>query len=59
MEKCGATCYTSLRNTIDPKKKKLKSDIFAIYLIEIQNRVAETWRIPIENVEEFGYIANF
>jgi hypothetical protein len=57
--KCGATRYTSLRSTVDPKKKKLNSDMFMIYLTEIQNRVAETWRIPIETVQEFGQIANF
>jgi len=27
--KCGATCYTSLRRTIDPKRKKENSDTFA------------------------------
>jgi hypothetical protein len=48
--KCGATCYTSLHSTTDPKKKKLNSNMFNIYLKEIQNRVTERWIIPIENV---------
>jgi hypothetical protein len=56
--KCGAMRYTSLRSTTDPKKKKLNNDMFTIYLIEIQNRVANTWRIPIETVQEFGKIVN-
>jgi hypothetical protein len=27
--KCGATCYTSLRNNTDPKRKKINMDTFA------------------------------
>jgi hypothetical protein len=52
--KCGATCYTSLRSLVDPKKKKLNRDMFMIYLTDIQNRVTETWRIPIETVQDLG-----
>jgi hypothetical protein len=59
MGKCGAKRYTSLRSIADPKNKKLNNDMFMIYLKEIQNRFAETWRIPIENFQEFGQIVNF
>jgi hypothetical protein len=57
--KCGATCYTSLIRTTDPKEKKINNDIFALYLSEIHNRLADTWRISPEIVQEFGKIANF
>jgi hypothetical protein len=50
MGKCGTTRYTSLRSTTNPKKKKLNSDIFMLYLTKIHNRLANTWRIPIEIV---------
>jgi hypothetical protein len=57
--KCGATCYTSLRSTTDPKEKKINSDVFTLYLTKIQNRLADTWRISPEIVQEFGQIVNF
>ena len=57
--KCGTTRYTSLHSMAYLKKKKLNSDMFALYLIEIQNRLAYTWRIPTEIVQKFAQIANF
>jgi hypothetical protein len=52
--KCSATRYTSLRSTTDPKVKKVKSDVFVLYLSEIQNHLADTWRISLETIQEFG-----
>jgi hypothetical protein len=52
-------CYTSLRSTTDPKEKKINNDVFMLYLMEIQNRLADTWRISPETVQEFGQIENF
>jgi hypothetical protein len=46
--KCGTTRYTSLRSTTDPKKKKINNDVFTLYLSEIQNHLADTWRISPE-----------
>jgi hypothetical protein len=40
--KCGTTRYTSLRRTIDPKRKKENNDTFAWYLSEIQELVVNT-----------------
>jgi hypothetical protein len=51
--KCGATRYTSLRSTTDPNEKKFNNDMFAQYLIEIENKLADTWRISPETVQEF------
>jgi hypothetical protein len=57
--KCGATRYTSLRSTTDPKVKKFNNDMFTQYLTEIHNNLVDTWRISPETVQEFGQIANF
>jgi hypothetical protein len=57
--KCGTTWYTSLRRTIDPKKNKVNNDEFAVYLLEIQDHLANMWRISPETVQEFGHIVNF
>jgi hypothetical protein len=43
--KCGVARYMSLRSTTDPKAKKINNDMFSLYLIEIQNRLAYTWII--------------
>jgi hypothetical protein len=51
--KCGITWYTSLRSIADPKKKKVKNDTFVLYLSEIQDHLANTWRISPETVQEF------
>jgi hypothetical protein len=39
--------------------KKVNNDVFSLYLSEIQNHLANTWRISPETVQEFGQIANF
>jgi hypothetical protein len=57
--KCGATHYTSLRSTTDPRKKKENSDTFVRYLLEIQDLLFNTWRISPETIQEFGHISNF
>jgi len=33
--KCGATRYTSLRSATDPKKKKVNTNTFSLYLLNI------------------------
>jgi hypothetical protein len=43
--KCGTTRYTSLRSTMDPKEKKINNDVFTLYLMEIQTKLEDTWRI--------------
>jgi hypothetical protein len=57
--KCGTTRYTSLRSTTDPKEKKINNDVFSLYLSEIHNHLADTWRISPETIQEFGQIENF
>jgi hypothetical protein len=52
--KCGATRYMSLRSTTNPKVKKIKSDVFALYLLDNQNCLADTWQISPETIQEFG-----
>jgi hypothetical protein len=52
--KCGAMCYTSLRNNTDPKRKKINMDTFAWYFTEMQELIADTWCITPETVQEFG-----
>jgi hypothetical protein len=42
-----------------PKGKEINNDVFTLYLTEIQNRLADTWRISPEIVQEFGQIENF
>jgi hypothetical protein len=41
------------------KNRKANSNIFAIYFEEIQEKVAKTWRIPPEVVEEHKDIESF
>jgi hypothetical protein len=48
-----------LWHTSVAKERKRNSGIFVTYLDEIQEKVAETWRIPLEVVEEHKNIANF
>jgi hypothetical protein len=57
--KCRATQYESLWHTTVARERKTNSNIFVTYLEEIQEKVAETWRIPPEVVEEYKKIANF
>jgi hypothetical protein len=53
-------CATHLlAGQLDPKKKKLNNDVFALYLTKIQNKLAYMWRIPTETVQEFAQIVNF
>jgi hypothetical protein len=44
--KCHAMQYTTLWHTSDEKERNANSNIFAMYFEEIQEMVAETWRIP-------------
>jgi hypothetical protein len=57
--KCGAAHYTYICSTTNPKNKKLNNDVFALYLTEIQNKLADTWRIPTETIQDFSQIAIF
>jgi hypothetical protein len=57
--KCGVACYMSLQSTAEPKAKKINNDIFALYLTEIHNKLADTWIISPETIQEFGKIVNF
>jgi hypothetical protein len=51
--------YESLWHTTVTKDRKENTNIFKTYFEEIQEKVAETWRIPPEVVEEYKMIANF
>jgi hypothetical protein len=57
--KCGTTRYISLRSSADPKRKKKNTYIFVRYFIEMQDLIADTWRITPETVQEFGQVSNF
>jgi hypothetical protein len=52
--KCGTSQYNSLKSTTNPKTKKVNNDVFALYLLEIHNHLADMWRISPETVQDFG-----
>jgi len=54
-----ATKYTTLWHTSDTKQRKENANIFTTYYNEMQEKIANTWRIPLEVVEEHQSIANF
>jgi hypothetical protein len=51
--------YESLWHNTIAKDRQENTNIFKTYLEEIQEKVAETWRIPPEVVEQYKTIANF
>jgi hypothetical protein len=57
--KCHTTQYTTLWHISDEKERKSNSSIFAMYFDEMQEKVAETWRIPPKVAEEHKNISNF
>jgi hypothetical protein len=57
--KCGTAKYISLCSNADPKRKKVNTYIFARYFIEMQDLIANTWRITPEIFQEFGQVSNF
>jgi hypothetical protein len=52
--KCGSTRYISLCSSADPKRKKTNTYIFVRYFTEMQDLIADTWRITPETVQDFG-----
>jgi hypothetical protein len=50
--KCHTTKYTKLWHTSNAKQRKENANIFAMYYDEMQEKIANTWRIPPEMVEE-------
>jgi hypothetical protein len=49
--KCHATRYETLRHNIDPKQRKANASIFGMYIQEMQEKIADTWRISPEVVK--------
>jgi hypothetical protein len=57
--KCHATTYTTLWHTSDAKQRKENSSIFSMYYDEMQENIANTWRILPEVVRKNQGIADF
>jgi hypothetical protein len=57
--KSRATKYTTLWYTSDPKKRKEISIIFSMLFDEMQEKLANTWRIPPKVVKEHQIIDKF
>jgi hypothetical protein len=57
--KCRSTKYTTLWHTSYAKERKVNSNIFFMYYEEMQENLADTWRIPPKVVEENQHIAKF
>jgi hypothetical protein len=56
--RCGTTRYETLRHNTDAKQRKSNSSIFGMYIQEMQEKIANTWRISPEVVKEHEGIAN-
>ena len=52
--KCGTTFYVSLCSSAYPKRKNTNTDIFVRYFAEMQDLIADTWRITPQTVQYFG-----
>jgi hypothetical protein len=57
--RCGAVRYETLRHNTDAKQRKSNTSIFGMYIQEMQEKIANTWRISPEVVKEHEGIANF
>jgi hypothetical protein len=56
---CHATRYISMGRTSDPKRKSRNVNTFAHYFSDIQDNIANTWRITLEVVMQYQGVANF
>jgi hypothetical protein len=59
IKKYHATKYATLWHTSVARERKTNSSIFVLHFEEIQEKVVETWRIPLEVVEENKEITIF
>jgi hypothetical protein len=57
--KFHATRYTSLGNTSDPKQRSGNASTFTMYLNEMKEKIASSWRITLEVVTQYQGIAKF
>jgi hypothetical protein len=57
--RCHATWYMSMGSTSDPKQRSCNADTFARYPSDIQDNIANTWRITLEVVVQYQGVANF
>jgi hypothetical protein len=57
--RCHATWYTSMGSTLDSKRRSGNANTFSRYLSDIQDNIANTWRITLEVVTQYQGIANF
>jgi hypothetical protein len=53
------TWYTSMGSTSDPKRRSGNANTFSRYLSDIQDNIANTWRITLEVVMQYQGVANF
>jgi hypothetical protein len=51
--------YLSLGSTLDPKNKSANAGMFTGYYNDLQESIANTWRITPEVVGQYRDIANF
>jgi hypothetical protein len=56
---CCATWYMSMGSTSDSKKISGNANTFSRYLSDIQDNIANTWRMPPEVITQHQGIANF
>jgi hypothetical protein len=56
---CHAMWYTSLGSTLDPKIKSTNASTFVRYYNELQESIANSWRITPEVVVQYRDIVNF
>jgi hypothetical protein len=57
--RCRVTRYTLLGRKSDPKHRSTNTGTFSKYFIEIQESIANTWRITPDVVAQYNEIANF
>jgi hypothetical protein len=51
--------YLSLGSALDPKNRKANAAIFEGYLSDLQDNIANTWRVTQEEITQYQGIANF
>jgi hypothetical protein len=57
--RCGATIYETMQHNEDAKHRKSNSSIFGMYIQEMSEKIADTWRISFEVVKEHEGIEKF
>jgi hypothetical protein len=53
------TWYTSMGSTLYPKRRSGNTDTFSRYLNDIQENIANTWRVTPKVVTQYQGVANF